>query len=31
MVNALSASGKVGVMVSEEIDDAIIVKGSKGT
>jgi len=31
MVNALSASGKVSVMVSEEIDDPIIVKGSKGT
>lgn len=31
MVNALRASGKVSVMVSEEIDEAIIVKGSKGT
>ncbi|WWD17479.1 hypothetical protein CI109_101920 [Kwoniella shandongensis] len=31
MVNALRASGKVSVMVSEEIDDAIIVGGSKGT
>jgi fructose-1,6-bisphosphatase I len=31
MVNALSASGKVSVMVSEEIDDPIIVKGSKGS
>ncbi|ORY32572.1 putative fructose-bisphosphatase [Naematelia encephala] len=31
MVNALRASGKVAVMVSEEIEDAIIVGGSKGT
>lgn len=31
MVNALRASGKCSVMVSEEIDDAIIVGGSKGT
>ncbi|KAL7421754.1 Fructose-1,6-bisphosphatase [Cryptotrichosporon argae] len=31
MVNALRASGKVAVMVSEEIDEAILVKGSKGT
>jgi fructose-1,6-bisphosphatase I len=31
MVNALRASGKVSVMVSEEIDDPILVKGVKGT
>lgn len=31
MVNALGASGKVAVMVSEELDDAIIVKGQKGS
>ncbi|KAK6910292.1 hypothetical protein I203_104324 [Kwoniella mangroviensis CBS 8507] len=31
MVNALSASGKCSVMVSEEVDEAIIVGGSKGT
>ena len=31
MVNALRASGKCSVMVSEEVDDAIVVTGSKGT
>jgi fructose-1,6-bisphosphatase I len=31
MVNALRASGKVSVMVSEEIDEAILVSGSNGT
>ncbi|KGB74659.3 fructose-1 [Cryptococcus deuterogattii R265] len=31
MVNALSASGKCSVMVSEEVDEAIIVGGNKGT
>lgn len=31
MVNALRASGKCSVMVSEEIEDAIVVTGSKGT
>jgi fructose-1,6-bisphosphatase I len=31
MVNALRASGKCSVMVSEEVDDAIVVSGSKGT
>lgn len=31
MVNALRASGKCSVMVSEEVDDTIVVKGSKGT
>jgi hypothetical protein len=31
MVNALRASGKVSVMVSEEIEEAIVVKGAKGT
>lgn len=31
MVNALRASGKCSVMVSEEIEDVIVVKGSKGT
>ncbi|GMK55041.1 hypothetical protein CspeluHIS016_0200970 [Cutaneotrichosporon spelunceum] len=31
MVNALRASGKVSVMISEEIDDPILVKASKGT
>lgn len=30
MVNALRASGKCAVMVSEEVDDAIIVKGGQG-
>ena len=31
MVNALRASGKCSVMVSEEVDEAIIVGGVKGT
>jgi fructose-1,6-bisphosphatase I len=31
MVNALRASGKCSVMVSEEVDEAIIVSNSKGT
>ncbi|ODO08956.1 fructose-1,6-bisphosphatase I [Cryptococcus wingfieldii CBS 7118] len=31
MVNALRASGKCSVMVSEEVEEAIIVGGSKGT
>ena len=31
MVNALRASGKTSVLVSEEVDDAIIVTGGKGT
>lgn len=31
MVNALRASGKCSVMVSEEVDEAIVVTGSKGT
>jgi len=31
MVNALRASGKCSVMVSEEVDDTIVVTGSKGT
>lgn len=31
MVNALRASGKCSVMVSEEVEDAIVVSGSKGT
>ncbi|EIW70866.1 hypothetical protein TREMEDRAFT_68252 [Tremella mesenterica DSM 1558] len=31
MVNALRASGKVAVMVSEEVEEAIIVKGDSGT
>jgi fructose-1,6-bisphosphatase I len=30
MVNALQASGKCSVMVSEEVDDAILVGGSNG-
>ena len=29
MVNSLKASGKTAVLVSEEVDDAIIVEGSK--
>lgn len=31
MINAIRASGKCSVMVSEENDEAIIVSGSKGT
>lgn len=31
MMNALRASGKCSVMVSEEVDDAILIGGSKGT
>jgi fructose-1,6-bisphosphatase I len=31
MVNALKASGKCSVLVSEEVDEAIIVGGGKGT
>lgn len=30
MVNALRASGKCKVMVSEEVEDAIVVKGGSG-